>query len=179
MKRAIFLICLLILLPGFAFAAGAHGKPAAIWWPVINFSLYFCLMSFLYRKKIRPLLAARKDKIVTQLRQASLEIEAAEEELVLVQERYMALSSEKNELREHYRMEAERLTENIVSSASLEAEQVARDAERQIQSYLRQAQREVKARLVREASARAKQILQQTLNDEKDRVLRTRALEQF
>lgn len=128
---------------------------------------------------MRPLLAARKEKIVAQLRQASLEIEAAEEELALVQDRYTALASEKGELAEQYKLEAERLTEEVVNAASLEAEQIACDVERQIESQLRQAQREVKARLVREAAVRAKKILEQTLNDDKDRVLRARALEQF
>lgn len=136
-------------------------------------------MSFLYRKKIRPLLAARKEKIVAELSQARLEVEAAEEDLSLVQDRYMGLASEKEELTQQYQLEAESLTEDIVSTASLEARQVARDTERQIQGYLRQAQREVRARLVKEASARARQILEQTLNDDKDRVLRARALEQF
>lgn len=179
MKRINFLICALVLAPSLAFAAGGHGKPAAIWWPIINFSLYFCIMSFIYRKKVRPALAARKEKILLQLRQASLEIEAAEEELSLVQDRYTALASEKEDLKKQYQLEAEHLTEDIVSTASLEAEQVARDAERQIESQLRQAQREVTARLVKEAGARAKKILEQTLNDDKDRVLRARALEQF
>lgn len=171
-------LLLIALIPGIAFAAGT-GKPAAIWWPMINFTLYFCLMSYVYRSKIKPALNARKEKLILEMQAAGREIAEAEEELRIVQERFSSLEVEKSELKKRYANEVERVTEEVVKNAESEARQIAVDVERQIENELRAAKASIRNRMIKEASSRARNNLEQTLNDEKDATLRAKALEQF
>jgi F0F1-type ATP synthase membrane subunit b/b' len=151
--------------------------PESMKWQLFNFVLYVASLVFIYRKYVASHLVARSKQLEQSLNKASMEMKEAEEELSLNISRLEALSEEKDEMLENFRLEGRLIAENILRTIQDSAKRMAADAEKQIASEIGSSKKQIKFEVIRMASDKAREQLKSGLSAEADRSLRKEAVE--
>lgn len=178
--RTVLCVSLFILSVSDAWAAGdAHHAPAGVGsliWPVVNFAIYFAILSWLYKKHGRPALLARTANIEQQLRNAASVRVDAERELAKAKERLDRIDEEKAQITQRLDNEATRMATQMLENARLAANNVEQDLRRRIASEQAHASAELRAAVLARAAKIVRERLANALSDEDDYRLRQETL---
>jgi len=175
----IFVFGLILLAPSIGFALEHNSSPSigSLFWPTLNFLIYFALAIYLYRKYGAPALMARSFQIEGQLRKASDVLLGANREHSQIEGRLVNVNTEQQGIIAELEEEGRKLFSEIVEDAKKDALSIERDAQRQIQSELKNALREVREQIIEKAVLATKKKLRSQLSPDNDRRLREEVLQ--
>jgi F0F1-type ATP synthase membrane subunit b/b' len=149
--------CALFALAHSAHASGSH-QPAlsdlTFYW--INFVLYIAALTFILRKPIRNGWAARTARIKKAVEQSTDEVQAAERELNAIEALTKGLAAEQERVRQEIVAQAELEAAEIARNANQRAVRIKDQAKEMLRGETRSAESSFKASLVARALTLAK-----------------------
>ncbi len=178
--RTVLCVSLFILSVSNAWAAdGAHHEAPGIGsllWPVVNFGIYFFILSTLYKKHGRPALLARTAQVEQQLRNAASVRVDAERELAKAKERLERIDEEKAQITQRLEDEAVRMSTQMLENARQAANNVEHDVRRRIASEQAEANAELRKDVLTRAAKIVRERVSSALSEDDDYRLRQETL---
>ena len=108
-------------------AASAHHEAPGIGtlvWPLINFAIYFSILTFAYKKLISPYLIGKEAAVREEIESARSELLQAKSTLETVKNRKESIESEKDDLQEKIAKEGKMQASSILEDGSLQSSKI-------------------------------------------------------
>lgn len=160
---AVFVLVVLVGATDHAIAGSGNRPPAlsdlTFYW--INFILYIGVMTFILRKPIRNAWAARTARIKKTVAECTDEVDAAERELNAIEALTKGLATEQDRVRQE-----------IISQANLEASDILRQADQRAARIREQAKEMLKGETRSAESAFRASLVSRALQSAKERFTR-------
>lgn len=156
----------------------AHHEAAGIsslFFPAVNFAMYFGVLVWAYKKTVRPALHERSLQIESDLKQAVNILGDVNQRYEDLSDRLVNIESEQTELKKRMRQEGEKLAETLLGKAQESAEAAGEDAQRRMEGEREKAIAEIRREVVRSATKMAREKLK-ALSESDDQRLRQEAL---
>jgi len=168
-----------IAVPLDAYAAGGGGDPVmTLVWSIINFSLFFLIMLFIYKKNVARLVRARSARISEYLQRSKNALAEAEQEYGELKEKLNNIEGVKKDLFERYNEEGRKQSTLLIEGGNSSAVRIKSDAERQVETELSQESKKIRKEVVSTAVGKARKQLS-GLSEDEDKKLRADALNNF
>lgn len=153
-----------------------HQAPGilSLFWPTLNFVIYFAFLRSLYRKFGKPGLLGKSVSVKEQIEKGTRMLAQAEQDLAEVKQR--DIEAEKKELFERIVAEGKAIASSILEDSRSAALKIDRDAELRIARDFAKVESELKTSVVRRASELARNEFKANLSEGQDRELRKDAL---
>ncbi|MCB0346650.1 MAG: ATP synthase F0 subunit B [Bdellovibrionales bacterium] len=175
--QAALLALFVVMVPSTALAEG--GELATLWLPLVNFTLYGILLTFLYKKYGANLVKQRSIEIKERINSVASQLADAENKLEGVQARLSDIDEEKAALSRRYEEEGVSMSKAVAQNAKRQAERIAADTARQIEAELQQAKKMLHNEAVDKATEIARTRIGAELSAEQDRLLRKSVVQEF
>lgn len=133
-KPALAFLGLAVISTDVMAAGKASADIATLFWPTINFTLYLCLMVYLYRRFARPVLRNQKIEIDSAVVKAQNEYATLEREHEQLKLRLADITREKSEIVSGFEAEGRDLSNNVIAAANDKAERLLGDVRRRVES---------------------------------------------
>ena len=179
MKKYLVLSTILFVADAFAGGGGAasaghHEAPglATLVWPVINFAIYFGILTYAYKKLISPSLVGKEAAIKEEIDSAKSELLQAKSVLETVKNRKEAIESEKEELELKLAKEGKMQASSIVEDGNIQSGKIARDIQLRIDREFSKVESGIRAEIVKRALSSAQSELSDSLSAGQDSELR-------
>lgn len=180
LARTVLSVAVFVMSASEAWAAGNahHEAPdfTTLLWPVVNFGIYFFILSWIYKKHGRPALLARTASVEQQLRHAASVRVDAERELADARERLDRIEEEKGQITQRLQEESKRMATQMLENARQAANNAELDVRRRIASEEAHAAADVRAEVIARAAKLARERLSVALSEEDDYRLRQETL---
>lgn len=146
-------------------------SPGVMLWTLIAFFTTLAVMKWKVFGPLSEVIAARREKIASDLDSAEKDREAAEQLASDSRQRLEEARKEADALRERGRKDGERQGQEVMAAAQEQKERVIDDAQTQITASARRAQQAVKADAVELAMLAAEKVTRQSLDGAEHRRL--------
>ncbi len=159
-------------LSALAAGGGGHGDPTQptpipgndIVEAIINFTLFILLLWYFGKGPVGKFFTERRAALAADIEEARRLREEAEEKLTSYSSRLDTIDSERKEILEGYRRQAEEEREAIVSAAKAVAERLKEEAKIAIEHEVKRARTELKEQVVEEAIQSARDKVREKLD---------------
>ncbi len=162
-----------------ASGGGEHADISSLFYPVINFVMYLCLMTWIYKTKIKQVLQNRKVEITKSLNKASDRLNSADKGLAEVQKRFLLIDEECQEIQRKLDAETSELQQHILTEAQALAKRIEDDTVKQVENALLRASHEIRSEIISKAVEKARYEIQNHLTDQEDVAVREQVLAAF
>ncbi|MBL7663125.1 ATP synthase F0 subunit B [bacterium] len=150
---------------------------ASLTLPAINAVIYGGLLTFLYRKYGKNILASRSNKVRGTIESAAQELHAAQERYEHQADLLNNFDAERKRIEAILEEEGKRIAERILEDAQVDAERIAAETKRQISREYALTERSLKQEAARMATALLRSRLKTEFSAEDDKQLRARVIE--
>jgi F-type H+-transporting ATPase subunit b len=134
---------------------------------IINFLFAFAVLVWIFRKfNVVSILDKRHNEILLGLKAAEERRTKALEELQEIEKRTANLTQEVESILKDAQQTAEAVAQSIVNTAEDEASKILTNTQKRIELEQKTASRDLEQRLMHEAIYAARQLLENTLNDQ-------------
>jgi len=179
LREAFVFGALFVAVPLDAYAAGGGGNPVmTLVWSIINFSLFFFLMLYIYKKNVARLVRARSARISEHLQRSKNALAEAEQEYSELKEKLNNIEGVKKDLFDRYNEEGRKQSTLLIEAGNSSAVRIKSDADRQVETELSQESKKIRKEVVSTAVGKARKQLS-SLSEDEDRKLRADALKNF
>lgn len=169
-----FLFAVLAFSPSLAVAAGGgHGDAdiSTLQYPTYNFILYLLLMTFVYKKIVRPILRDYRAEVESVVVRSQNEFATLDREIEQIKSRLDNISEEKSALVSELEQEGRNLAADVLSSANEKAESLLGDVAIRAESERQKIGYEAKKALIGKAFDTVRERLATTYSDADDKSL--------
>jgi len=168
-----FLFAVFALSPSLALAAGAHGDAdiSTLQYPTYNFILYLLLMTFVYKKVVRPILRDYRAEVESVVVRSQNEFATLDREIEQLKSRLDNISEEKSALVSELEQEGRNLAADVLSSANQKAERLIGDVAIRAESERQKIGYEAKKALIGKAFDTVRERLATTYSEADDKSL--------
>jgi F0F1-type ATP synthase membrane subunit b/b' len=166
-----------LIVPRISAASEGGSVMGSLFFPIINFALFFGVLVYAYRKSIAGALRARQSSTERHLARAREELESASEEYFGCVEKLRGFEAEKVKIFEEVRHEGEEMARLLIAHAEADAKRIVEESVRRRESERKAVAADFRLEVIRRAMSEIRNKLSQKLSAEEDRRLRREVLE--
>lgn len=147
-------LCVSLLVPAAAYAAGGHGfhfKEHGYY--IINFVVLMGALYYFLKKPLSKYLSDRHDVIAQEVETSRKLRDEAQAKLKIANERLSQLAGELEKIKKHFAEEGEKARQQIIEDAHRTAEKIKRNATLLINQEIDKARHQVRQEIVRKTMA--------------------------
>lgn len=159
---------------GGASSSAHHEAPgiATLIWPVINFAIYFGILTYAYKNFIKPSLVGKEASVRDEIESAKTELLEANSNLEIIKSRKENIESEKEELAAKIAKEGKMQASVVLEDAKNQSAKIARDTQLRIDTEFSSVQSGIRAEIVKRALNSVKKDLKGSLSESQDSEIR-------
>ena len=147
-------------------AAGEHHGPSIheIWFPLVNFLIFFYLIARYALPTVRNFLQSRRDEVVATMAELSAKKQQAEALVQDYRQRLAVSDKEGAALRASLRDDGEREKSKLLSEAQTLAAKIRQDADFLAEQEVKVARQKLREKMAAQAAAAARELVQRNLS---------------